>query len=188
MADASATVIIVGMVEHAEFNGKTAQVVRQNFDGRCDLRLADGTELRWVKPCHFQRPDQALRQEGHLAGPAAADLRGETAGGRPHFLELQRPERSLRENVEAPDAAAARRHADRCEDADEQDHHAERRGLGPHRQHQGVTTMDGLDIADEDEQKEVEPPTKFTKEDIDDQVEQVVRRIVDSPWAPTTRG
>ena len=90
MADESATVIIVGMVEHAQFNGNTARVVRQRSDGRCDLRLADGTELRWVKPIHFHRPGQGPRQGGHPAGPAAAAQGGKVAGERPHRQEGER--------------------------------------------------------------------------------------------------
>merc|ERR1719492_601754 len=49
-------VYIVGFVEHAAFNGLPAQVTRQTEDGRYDLRLADGTKLRWVKARHFEVP------------------------------------------------------------------------------------------------------------------------------------
>ncbi|CAK0818355.1 unnamed protein product [Prorocentrum cordatum] len=68
-------------------------------------------------------------QGGHPAGPAAPDLRRQAAGGRPHAVGLQHPERV----DAAPRAAPARRHADLREDADWQDHHFGRGGQRHHR-------------------------------------------------------
>merc|ERR1712216_989552 len=56
-----------------------------------------------------------------MGRPAAPDLRGQAARGRPHALGLQLPEGEHA----PPGAAPARRHADLCEDADWQDRHLE---------------------------------------------------------------
>ena len=82
---------------------------------------------------HRQRQGQDPGQGGHPSRPAAPDLRGQAARGRPHARGLQHPE-----GVDAaPGAAPARRDADLRQDADRQDHHARGRGSRHHRQRQG---------------------------------------------------
>lgn len=44
---------IRGFVEHAAFNGLRAYIDSDTPDGRFNLRLADGTTLRWVKKDNF---------------------------------------------------------------------------------------------------------------------------------------
>lgn len=48
---------IRGFETHAAFNGLPARVEAELLDGRFDLRLADGTRLRFVKPEHFEDID-----------------------------------------------------------------------------------------------------------------------------------
>jgi hypothetical protein len=48
---------ICGFVEHAAFNGLIARTIRETEDGRYDLRLANGTILRWVKLDNFEPVD-----------------------------------------------------------------------------------------------------------------------------------
>merc|ERR1740121_3192289 len=44
---------IYGFIEHAAFNGLRAWIESDTPDGRFNLRLADGTTLRWVKKENF---------------------------------------------------------------------------------------------------------------------------------------
>jgi len=48
---------VCGFVEHAAFNGLIARTFRETGDGRYDLRLANGTILRWVKLENFEPVD-----------------------------------------------------------------------------------------------------------------------------------
>ena len=80
-----------------------------------------------------QRQGQDPGQGGHPARPAAPDLRGQAARGRPHAVGLQHPE-----GVDAPPRAPpARRHADLRQDPDGQDHHPRRRAVGHDREREG---------------------------------------------------
>merc|ERR1711871_452008 len=102
-----------------------------------DLRQdADGEDHhagRGVVGHHRQREGQDPGQGGHPAGPAAADFRGQAAGGRLHPGRLQHPE-----GVHAPPGTPpARGDADLREDPDGEDHHAGRGVVGHHRQREG---------------------------------------------------
>merc|ERR1712182_93116 len=90
-----------------------------------------------------QREGEDPGQGGDPAGPAAAHLRGQAAGGRPHAGGLQHPE-----GVHAPPGAApARRDADIREDADGEDDHAGRGVVGHDRQREGEDPGQGGDPA-----------------------------------------
>merc|ERR1712094_111326 len=98
-----------------------------------------------VESSDRQREGEDPGQGGPPAGPAAAHLRGQAAGGRPHAGGLQHPE-----GVHAPPGAApARRDADLREDADREDDHAGRGVVGHDRQREGEDPGQGGDPPDQ---------------------------------------
>ena len=103
-----------GGEQGAGSGGRRAVGGGRNADFREDADGEDDHAGRGVIGHYRQREGQDPGQGGHPAGPAAADLRGQAAGGRPDAGGLQYPE-----GVHAPPGApSARREAHRREDDD----------------------------------------------------------------------